>query len=257
RQAAAAATEIAAGTTAPAAVEVMDRATLAAVARFGLGDGKAASGGEGLSGGGQRGPVGGGWWAGAGGLLLVEVDGTRAVCEAEAARIREAVGKGGRVLAERQARYPEAEGLWQIRRAALGALAAASPTVMIENFSTGPDKVEDLLGRVEAAARRHEVEIAAFGHAAEGVMHVALATDGRDPEEAARAREAWTRLESACDPLGARISGRGGTGLIGMPPVRARLAGASLEIVRRVKDAFDPDGMINPGKLTAGGPSAW
>jgi glycolate oxidase len=190
-------------------------------------------------------------------LLLVELDGTRAVCETEASRIGEVVSRAGGVLGERQVRYPEAEALWDIRRAALGALAVGSPTVIIENFGVPPGRVEDLLERVEAGARRDEVEIAAFGHAGEGLMHVAFLTDGRDRERAARADEARARLESACEAVGARISGRGGIGLSEAPPARTRVAGGSLEVVRRVKRAFDPEGMMNPGKMIPGGPSSW
>jgi glycolate oxidase len=263
RQAAAAATGIAAGGVTPAAVEVMDRVTLAAVARLDTEKRKAAGAGgvagDGDAGAGRRGERGlaGDWWAAARGLLLVELDGTRAACEAASARVREALARTGKPLAERQVRYPEAEGLWGVRRAALEALGATSPTVIIENLSVPPGRAADLVGRVEEVSQRHGVGIAAFGHAGEGVMHVAFLTDARDLGEAARADEARARLESACEPLGVRVSGRGGTGLAEMPPARTCLGGASLEIARRVKRAFDPDGILNPGKLTTGEPTTW
>jgi glycolate oxidase len=224
--AAEAAGRIVAGGGNPAALEILDEVSLAAVA----------------------GCAGDGSLPGSGALLLVEVDGARSRCEAEAIELKDAVLKvhGAAVYAD--AAYPDAERLWVARRSVLAALASKAAGVRLWDVRLAPSRMAALMEQVGEVSERYDVRLAAFGHAGQGLLHLAAAGNWVDREEAARADFAVYRLESLGAPLGLGISERGGMGAGAWPASGPSLGRTEAEVVRRIKAAFDPAGVMNPGK---------
>jgi glycolate oxidase len=211
----------------PAALEILDEVSLAAA-----------------------GHVGEGSVPGSGALLIAEVDGARSRCEAEASELKETVMKIRGASACGDATYPAAERVWAARRSVLAALASKSVGVRLWDLRLAPSRMADLFGQIREVSRRYGVSLAAFGHAGEGLLHLAVGGDWADAEAAARADFAVYRLESLGAPLGLRISEGGGIGAGAWPAAGPGLGRAETEVATRLKAAFDPAGVMNPGKMS-------
>src|SRR5204863_3783848 len=97
--------------------------------------------------------------------------------------------------------------------------------------------------------RRYSLRVASFGHAGDGNMHVNLLLTPGDAEEAARAKEAERFLFSQVVELEGSISGEHGIGFAKAPYLPIELSADEIALMKRVKAAFDPNGILNPGKI--------
>jgi glycolate oxidase len=104
---------------------------------------------------------------------------------------------------------------------------------------------------VEAIAKRHGVTIGTFGHAGDGNMHPTVVYDHRDEDAVARARAAFDDILTLARSLGGTISGEHGVGLLKASAAADELAD-TMDLQRAVKAAFDPTGLLNPGKGPGG-----
>jgi glycolate oxidase len=209
----------------PSILEVMDEKTVAAVE---------AHTGEKL---------------GDGVMLLLELDGTRTICEEDATRAREIVeGKfGGRVIADVDGSRREI--VWKARRAVLPALTRLSPTVILEDVTVPRSRLPEMAAAIMKVAERYALRIAVFGHAGDGNLHPTFLTDQRRHDELKRVNAGMSEMMRACIDLGGTISGEHGIGLDKMPFLKLELGKAGYDIMRRLKISLDPKGIMNPGKM--------
>ena len=91
--------------------------------------------------------------------------------------------------------------------------------------------------------------IGTFGHAGDGNLHPTCVVDPKDAEAVTRVHQAFAEIFHAALELGGTITGEHGVGLAKRPYLEARLGTAQVELLRRIKTAFDPAGILNPGKL--------
>ncbi|MFC5530713.1 FAD-linked oxidase C-terminal domain-containing protein [Cohnella yongneupensis] len=184
-------------------------------------------------------------------ILLIEQDGEpetverdialiRSICEAESADRIE-------VAADRE----EAEKLLTARRSAFTALARLRPTTILEDATVPRSKIADMVLRINEIAKKHNVAIATFGHAGDGNLHPTATTDARDPEEIHRVEQAFEDIFEAAIALGGTITGEHGVGVVKAPYLEWKVGAAGMEIMRGIKQAFDPDNLLNPGKVFA------
>ncbi|WP_081690966.1 FAD-binding oxidoreductase [Conexibacter woesei] len=143
----------------------------------------------------------------------------------------------------------EAEGrmLMAARRLAYSALERQG-TTLLDDVCVPIPTVPALLRGVEEIARRAELTIGTFGHAGDGNMHPTVVYDHTDPDQLARAREAFDAILELALELGGTVTGEHGVGLL-KREAAARELGASLHLHRAVKQAFDPDDLLNPDKV--------
>ncbi len=182
-------------------------------------------------------------------ILLIEADGHPAAVEDEAAKIEELCQSHGASSVRRAASAAEATQLATARRSAFSALARLRPTTILEDVTVPRSELAGMIRAVEDIARKHDLDIATFGHFGDGNLHPTILTDERDAAEMHRVEAAFADIVAATLERGGTITGEHGVGLAKKPFLRRQLGDASFELLRLVKRALDPEGLLNPGKI--------
>jgi len=185
-------------------------------------------------------------------LLLMETDGHAAVVAEEAAGM-EAIARQNHALEVRVARDDaEAARLATARRSAFSALARVAPTTILEDATVPRSELARMIRFVEGVARKHRLRIGTFGHMGDGNLHPTFLTDERNKDEMHRVEEAFREIFDEAIRLGGTITGEHGVGLAkkGFLP---KFAGeAQMRVMRELRRALDPQGILNPGKMFDG-----
>ena len=185
----------------------------------------------------------------AGALLLVAVDGHAEEVE-RAARIVEQVmrdGGGYDILAA--ATRADEEKLWDVRRALSPAIKKFGTMKFNEDVVVPRSRVPELIAQVEEIGQRFNTFVVNFGHAGDGNIHVNFMCDRDDAAAMKRARAAVRETFAVAVSLGGTISGEHGIGYVKAPYLAMALGGTTIEAMRRIKHALDPNGILNPGKM--------
>ncbi|MGP3975486.1 FAD-binding oxidoreductase [Streptomyces sp. 8N114] len=143
----------------------------------------------------------------------------------------------------------ESELLLQGRRAALTALEAVKGTSMIDDVCVPRSRLADMLDGTAGIAERYGLTIGVCAHAGDGNTHPTVCFDAADEDESRRARQSFDEIMELGLKLGGTITGEHGVGVLKKDWLAAELGEVSLELHRAVKAAFDPNGILNPGKL--------
>jgi glycolate oxidase len=182
-------------------------------------------------------------------VLLIETDGHPAAVADEAARIEELARAHGATTVKRAADAAEADRLTTARRSAFSALARLRPTTILEDVTVPRSELAKMIGFVQEVAARHQIEIATFGHFGDGNLHPTVLTDERNAEEMRRVEQALHEIFEHALKLGGTITGEHGVGLAKKAFLRQQLGDASYELLKQIKRALDPFGLLNPGKI--------
>src|SRR6266536_2064841 len=110
-------------------------------------------------------------------------------------------------------------------------------------------RLAEMVDRINEIAERHQVLIATFGHAGDGNLHPTCVVDQHDAAAIERAHKAFADIFAAAIDMGGTITGEHGVGAAKLPYLSARLGADQVALLRRIKAAFDPAGILNPGKL--------
>ena len=182
-------------------------------------------------------------------LLLIETDGHPEVVKEEAAAIEEAC-RAHRARTLRTAKdLKESDELFTARRNALTALARVKPTTILEDVTVPRQAIPEMIATIQEAAKKYEIKIGTFGHAGDGNLHPTCLTDERDADEIHRVEEAYDVIFTKAISLGGTISGEHGTGVTKSKYLPKMVGLKAIEVMRKIKKAFDPEGRLNPGKI--------
>jgi glycolate oxidase len=210
----------------PRCLELMDDVSLAAIARTSPG----------------RFPTG------AGALLLVETDGNdEEQVFAEIVRVAELVGaeaQGEVTVAQNEAQRRE---IWEVRKYLSVNLKAVHPHKLSEDVAVPRSRIPEMVDRAKAIGARLGLEVATYGHAGDGNLHCNVMFDR--PEERPRVDEAVAAILRAAVELGGTITGEHGVGLAKRDFLELEQGRDVVELQRRLKAVFDPQGILNPGKI--------
>ncbi len=182
-------------------------------------------------------------------LVLMETDGHPAAVEEEAALMQDlALAHGAREVKLAQS---EAEGaqLASARRSAFSALARIKPTTILEDVTVPRTELARMVKFINEVAARYQLMIGTFGHMGDGNLHPTFLTDERDGAEMHRVEEALEEIVSETLRLGGTVTGEHGVGLAKKRFLRQQLGEGSYALMRSVKRALDPSGLLNPGKI--------
>lgn len=182
-------------------------------------------------------------------VVLIETDGHPAVVEEEAAAMGVIARENGAIAVEEAADEAHALRLATARRSAFSALARIRPTTILEDVTVPRSRLAEIVGFVEEVAERHRLQIATFGHFGDGNVHPTILTDETDPVEMERVDAALTEIFDKTVELGGTITGEHGVGLAKKPYLPRQFDEASYSLMRQVKRALDPQGLLNPGKI--------
>jgi glycolate oxidase len=214
----------------PATVEIIDQLSLAAVeARLG----RAVA------------P------AGTGAMLIIEVDGVPGGVAEEAARVIAACRAAGALSITEADTAAERERIWEARRELSFALRALAPKKINHDLVVPRGRVPELFALVSRVRDKHRLLIPCFGHAGDGNIHVNLMVDPADVDEMARAAAAERELFEGVVALEGSISGEHGIGFAKAAFLGLELSADTMALMQRIKLAFDPNQILNPGKLWA------
>jgi len=194
-------------------------------------------------------------WAlpeGASALLLAKVDEPGARGEELARRIAEAFATAGGSQIERATDPDEIARLFSARRLAYPALERLGP-VLTEDVCVPRGAVPEMLARIERTAADEDVVIANIAHAGDGNLHPLIIAPEGDDEAMRRAKRAFDRIVDDCRALGGTVTGEHGVGLLKLPGAAEELSPVVLDLHSSIKQALDPQGILNPGKAFPNG----
>ena len=226
--AARATSEIIASGILPAALEMMDAATIRAV---------------------EASIYAAGYPVDAEAILLIEVDGLEAGLEADVARVEAmCLAAGARTV--RVARDDaERARLWQGRKKAFGAMGRVSSHLVVQDAVIPRTRLPDVLAAIREIAERQRITVCNVFHAGDGNLHPNIGYDANDPDEQARVHAAMREIMAACVAAGGTITGEHGIGLDKLDYMSLIFSEDSLAAMCRLREVFDPARRANPGKV--------
>lgn len=226
REAASAVNRLVAERVVPATIELVDRESLAAVSRHLPGRTLAAPGTE--------------------ALLLIEVDGLPGEVEEQIGRVEQSCRSAGALDVQRAASEAEREDLWLVRRELSPGLRAMAPIKINHDIVVPKGRIPELFDLIDALRTESGLRIPCFGHAGDGNIHVNIMAEEVDRPRAEAAADALFRGVLA---LGGSITGEHGIGFSKARYLGLELSPETIAAMQAIKRAFDPHGILNPGKI--------
>jgi glycolate oxidase subunit GlcD len=212
----------------PAALEMMDRACVAAV---------------------EASIYAAGYPTDAAAVLLAEVDGRPAQVGAEAALVEALLRRHGARDVRSASSPADRARLWQGRKKAFGAMGRVAPDLAVQDAVVPRSTLPDILDKIGEIRDRYRLNISNVFHAGDGNLHPNISFDRRDPEVAQRVHDACKEIMAACVAVGGSITGEHGVGSDKMGYMPWIFDAETLGAMQAVRRVFDPAERANPGKV--------
>ena len=184
-----------------------------------------------------------------GAALLIELDGIEAGIDDEADRVKSICLKYGARTCRLARDENERKKLWAARKSAFGAVSRISPDSMIQDAVVPRSRLPEVLDAAYRIASRYELLIANVFHAGDGNLHPLICFDSRSADQVHRVKEAGRELMETCVRAGGSITGEHGVGFDKRELLSLIFSEADMDVMLRVRAAFDPTGLCNPGKI--------
>jgi glycolate oxidase subunit GlcD len=185
----------------------------------------------------------------AGAVLLLELDGPAVALPAQVERVRALAAREGALRVELARDADERARFWRARKGAFGAMGRLAPDLYVHDAVVPRAKLPEVIAEVCAIGDRHGLRLSNVFHAGDGNLHPNISFDRRNPGELERVLAAGEEILRACVAAGGVISGEHGIGSEKRDFMGLVFGEADLDAMRRLRDAFDPDGVCNPDKL--------
>jgi glycolate dehydrogenase FAD-linked subunit len=186
---------------------------------------------------------------GCGAVLIVELDGPIEQVEEDLASVEELCRAHGAVEVRVAADPADRTAIWRGRKAAFAAMGRVSPNYYVQDGVVPRTRLPQVLRRIDELSQQHGLRVGNVFHAGDGNLHPLVLYDGRVDGEAERAEELARLILEACVDAGGSITGEHGVGTDKACAMPLMFGEADLEAMRRLRSAFDPSGLANPGKV--------
>lgn len=184
-----------------------------------------------------------------GALLLIQCDGHPAQVDEESQAVERICNENSATGFKTAQTEEEAEQLASARRMALASLARRKPTTILEDATVPRNRVPEMLAFIDEIRVKYKLEIGTFGHAGDGNLHPTCLTDERNHEEMERVEQAFDEIFRKAIEMGGTVTGEHGVGCIKSKYLKMMVGETGIQVMRRIKDSFDPKGVLNPGKI--------
>ncbi|HZT53689.1 MAG TPA: FAD-linked oxidase C-terminal domain-containing protein, partial [Gaiellaceae bacterium] len=190
-----------------------------------------------------------GYPQGAGAILIVELDGVAAQVEEDVAAVERICREHGAREIRTAADAAERALLWKGRKSAFAAMGRVSHSYYVQDGVVPRTRLPEVLRRIAELEREHGLRVGNVFHAGDGNLHPLVLYDERVPGEPARARELAEAILVACVDAGGSLTGEHGVGTDKACAMPLMFGEDDLAVMQRLRRAFDPDGIANPGKV--------
>jgi glycolate oxidase len=187
-------------------------------------------------------------------LLLLEVDGHKEIVKRDVELVEQICKKCGAREVQVAKDDTEALNLKTARRAAFSSLARIKPTTILEDATVPRSNLATLVAKIDSISKKYNLQIGNFGHAGDGNLHPTCLTDERDTEEIKRVEKAFDEIYDETIKLGGTVTGEHGVGLAKKGFLEKMIEVPALDAMRKIKEAWDPNNVLNPGKIISHAP---
>jgi glycolate oxidase subunit GlcD len=212
----------------PAAVEIVDKATIEAV---------------------EASVFAAGYPTDAGAAVVIEFDGTEVGLDADADRAVACCMAAGAREVRRATTEAQREALWKGRKKAFGAMGRIAPDLLVQDATVPRTRLPEVLRGVAEIGERYDLKIANVFHAGDGNLHPNILFDRQNEEEVARVERASREIMALCVEVGGTITGEHGVGIDKRAYMSLVHNEVEIDSLRSVRRVFDPEGLFNPGKV--------
>ncbi|MET3696607.1 glycolate oxidase [Bacillus oleivorans] len=182
-------------------------------------------------------------------LLLIELDGHPKAIADEMLKVQEVCKEVGAREVKVATTDAEAKELWKARKLVSPAIVRMKPTKISEDATVPRSKIPEMFQRLKEIREKYKVDLVVFGHAGDGNLHPNIIADKRDHEEMKRVELAVQEIFEAAIELGGTLSGEHGIGTMKAPFMEMELGKVGLDMMKRIKESWDPKNILNPGKI--------
>jgi glycolate oxidase len=211
----------------PGAIEMMDRLSIEAAEQS----------------------TGAGYRLDAGAALVVELDGPREECLSGLERLMELCAQAGALDVRVAQTDAERDLIWRTRKAAFAAMGRIAPAYYVQDGVIPRTRLAEVLRQIDDLAAQYRLRVANVFHAGDGNLHPLICYDSERDGEAQRAEELAGLIIKACVDAGGSITGEHGVGVDKKAYMPSMFSEPDLDAFQRLRCAFDPRGLANPGKV--------
>ena len=184
-----------------------------------------------------------------GSVLIVELDGNRIQVEDDVAQVERICREAGAVVIQSAQDDAARAVIWKGRKAAFAAMGRVSHDYYVQDGVVPRTRLPAVLERIASLEQRYGLRVANVFHAGDGNLHPLVLYDRRNKGEPEKARELAEAILEVCVDAGGALTGEHGIGVDKACRMPLMFSEADLETMQRVRSAFDPDGICNPGKV--------
>ncbi|PIP35339.1 MAG: glycolate oxidase subunit GlcD [Desulfobacterales bacterium CG07_land_8_20_14_0_80_52_14] len=185
----------------------------------------------------------------AGALLLIETDGDPEETIKTIKKLQDVCRTNGAYDVRTAATADEAQALWKARKAISPALFQYAPHKINEDIVVPRSRIPQMIRRIESLREKTGLFMASFGHAGDGNIHFNIMLDKNDPAALKKAEDTVEEIFDYTVELGGTLSGEHGIGITKAPYLSKEIGPEAIALMKRIKKAFDPNGILNPGKI--------
>ncbi|WP_198508024.1 FAD-binding oxidoreductase [Bacillus sp. FJAT-42315] len=182
-------------------------------------------------------------------IVIIEVDGHPAAIEEEIQECEAICRRQGATNIKVARTDAERNDIWKARKMVSPAITQMGPTKISEDATVPRSQIPEMMEKLHQIREKYQLNLVVFGHAGDGNLHPNIITDKRNLEEMKRVEDAVSEIFEAAVELGGTLSGEHGIGTLKAPYMEMELGKEGLFMMKKIKEAWDPNHILNPGKI--------